>query len=519
MDGTDADPRGDAQRIDARLLRIAGVCVLGSMMAIVDTTVVTVAQRTFVATFHSTQAIVAWTMTGYTLALAAVIPLAGWAADRFGTKRPFIGSLLSFTFGSLLCAMAPNIAVLIAFRVVQGLGGGMLMPLVLTILTREAGPQRLGRVLAILGVPMLLGPVFGPVLGGWLIDSFSWQWIFWINVPIGLTTVVLAAIVLPHDEPTPSETFDVVGMLLLSPGLAAFLYGVSALPGRGTVADHHVWIPATAGLALIIAFVLHALYRADHPLIDLRLFENRTVTLANAAMFLFATSFFGAGLLFPSFFQELLHQRPLQAGMSLVPRGIGAMVTMPIAGALMDKRGVGRVLMVGVTLIALGMGVFAFGVALRADYLPTLVIGLAIMGLGMGATMMPLSAVAVQTLAPHQIARGSTLVNVNQQVAASIGTALMSVILTSQFNRSANIPIARQIDGLREEAARRGVPIDPLTLPAPARAPDFPINLMDDLSHAYTVVFVVAVALVALTFVPIAFLPTTPAAHDARQPN
>ncbi|ETZ98428.1 sugar (and other) transporter family protein [Mycobacterium kansasii 824] len=140
MDDTSTGQRSHTDQLDARLLRIAGVCVLGSMMSIVDTTVVTVAQRTFVATFHTTQAMVAWTMTGYTLALAAVIPLAGWVADRFGTKRPFMGSLLAFTFGSLLCAMAPNITLLVVFRVVQGLGGGMLMPLVLTILTREAGP-------------------------------------------------------------------------------------------------------------------------------------------------------------------------------------------------------------------------------------------------------------------------------------------------------------------------------------------------------------------------------------------
>ena len=141
--GTTADDRPAGaypDKLDARLLRIAGVCVLASIMAILDATVVSVAQRTFIRDFGSTQAVVAWTMTAYTLALATVIPLAGWAADRFGTKRLFIGSVLFFTLGSLLCAMAPNITMLIAFRVMQGLGGGMLMPLTFTILTREAGP-------------------------------------------------------------------------------------------------------------------------------------------------------------------------------------------------------------------------------------------------------------------------------------------------------------------------------------------------------------------------------------------
>src|SRR3954469_10087477 len=222
------------ENLDAGLLKIAGVCVLAAVMAILDTTVVSVAQRTFITEFETTQAVVAWTMTAYTLALATVIPLTGWAADRFGTKRLFMASVFFFTLGSLLCAMAPNITMLVAFRVIQGLGGGMLMPLTFTILTREAGPKRLGRLMAVLGIPMLLGPMGGPILGGWLIDSFSWPWIFLINLPIGLLALVLAFVVFRRDEPQPSEAFDVVGVLLLSPGLASFLYGVSSIPGRGT---------------------------------------------------------------------------------------------------------------------------------------------------------------------------------------------------------------------------------------------------------------------------------------------
>ncbi len=146
-------------------------CVLGTMMAIVDTTVAQHIRHRV----DTTHAVVAWTITGYTLAMVAVIPLARWTVNRFGIKRLFMGSLAAFTLGSLLSALASNITLLITFRVVQGLGGGMLMPLVLTILTREASSNRLGRVLAVLGIPMLLGPIFGPVLGGWLIDSYGWE--------------------------------------------------------------------------------------------------------------------------------------------------------------------------------------------------------------------------------------------------------------------------------------------------------------------------------------------------------
>jgi MFS transporter, DHA2 family, multidrug resistance protein len=504
--------------LDADLLKIAGVCVLATVMAILDTTVVSVAQRTFIRDFQTTQAVVAWTMTGYTLALATVIPLTGWAADRFGTKRLFIGSVLFFSLGSLLCAMAPNITLLVAFRVIQGIGGGMLMPLTFTILTREAGPRRLGRLMALLGIPMLLGPIGGPILGGWLIDSFSWEWIFLINLPIGLVAIVLAASIFPKDQPSPTESFDFLGMLLLSPGLATFLYGVSSIPGRGTVMDPHVYIPVSIGLALIIGFVFHALFRADHPLIDLRLFKNNIVTLANATMFLFAIAFFGAGLLFPSYFQQLLGQTPLQSGLHLVPQGLGAMLTMPIAGRFMDKRGPGRVVLRGITLIATGMGIFAYGVSQQYDYKPVLLIGLAVMGMGMGCTMMPVSGSAVRGLGPHQVARGSTLINVNQQIAGSIGTALMSVILTNQFNHSPSIVAAGKIAALQEQAARTGLPPDPSELPAQALAPNFMSLVAHDLSHAYTVVFAVAVCLVIATFIPAAFLPKKPASTPTGEP-
>ena len=440
-------------KLDAGLLRISGVCILATVMAIVDVTVVSVAQRTFIDQFASSQAVVAWTMTGYTLALATVIPVTGWAADRFGTKRLFMGSVLAFTLGSLLCALASNIMLLIIFRVLQGMGGGMLLPLGFMILTREAGPRRLGRLMSILSIPMLLAPIGGPILGGWLIDTSSWRWIFLINLPIGLATFVLAAIVFPRDHPARSETFDVIGVLLLSPGLATFLFAVSSIPRRGTVADRHVLIPAVIGLALIAAFVLHAWRRADHPLIDVRLFGNRVLTQANVAMLVFAVAFFGAGLLLPSYFQQVLHQTPMQAGVRMIPQGLGAMVTMRLTGPLVDRQGPGKIVLVGIALITAGLGTFAVGVARQAEYLPTLLVGLAIMGLGMGCTMMPLSVASVQALAPHQIARGTTLMSVSHQVGGSMGTALMSMILTNQFNRSENISAANKLASLQQQAA------------------------------------------------------------------
>lgn len=494
-------------RLDARLLRIGAVCLLASVMGSLDATIVTVAQRTFVEEFGSTQAVVGWTVAGYILGLATVTPMTGWAADRFGTKRLFMGSVLAFTVGSVLCAISPNILLLIIFRVIQGIGGGPLMPLTLAIMTREAGPNRLGRVMALGAIPMLLAPIGGPPLGGWLIRSFGWEWLFLINVPVGLAAIGLAAILLPRDRSRPAETFDFIGMLLLSPGVATFLYGVSEAPVRGTVTDRHVWIPMIVGVVLIIVFVWHALYRAQHPLIDFRLLTNRAVGPANLGVFIYIVAG-SIGLLTPSFFQQLLHDTPLQAGLHVAPAGLGAMLTMPIAGMLMDKHGPGRIVLAGLTLAAAGLGAFTYGVATQVAYSPTLLVAMLVTGMGSGLTLLPLAGSAVQTLEQHQIARGSTLITVNQMMAGAIGGALMSVLLTSQLNRSENIAAANTVATLQQQAAEAGLPVDPAAIPSAALAPDFAAIVQNDLTHAYTTVFVTALLLVALAFIPAAFLPT-----------
>jgi MFS transporter, DHA2 family, multidrug resistance protein len=488
--------------LDAELLKVAGVCLLASIMAILDTTVVIVAQQTFVLEFSATQAVVAWTMTGYTLSLAMVLPLTGWGADRFGTKRLFLGSLLFFSLGSLLCAMAPNINLLVTFRMLQGIGAGMLVPLPVMILTRKAGPNRLGRLMAVTGIPMMFAPIAGPVLGGWLIDSFGWRWIFLINLPIGLLAFALGAVLLPKDKPAPVESFDIIGMLLLCPGLATMLYGLSSIPARGTAVDSHVYIAASIGLLLIVAFVFHALRRPHHPLVDLRLFKNRAVTLANVTLFLFAVAFFGVELLIPGYFQQVLGQTRTQAGWHLIPIALGAVPSMPIAGRYIDKRGSSKVVLVGITLVAAGMGAFAYGVAQRSSYTPVLLLALAVMGMGMGCTLTPVSAAAMRALRPPEVARGSMLLHVNRQVGGALGSALMSATLTAQLNRSDNISVAGQAD------IKKGVTASDLSnLSQRMVPPDLMERVTDDLPHAYAVVFMVAVGLVVFAVTPALFLP------------
>src|SRR5579884_4412246 len=235
--------------IDRALLVVAGVVVLGTIMSILDTTVVNVAINTLAARFHTTLPTIQWVATGYTLALATVIPLTGWIADRFGTKRLYMVSIALFLVGSSLSGLAWSSGSIIGFRVLQGLGGGMIMPAGMTILTRAAGPNRIGRVMSIMGVPMLLGPILGPILGGWLVADVSWRWIFFINVPVGLLALFLAARILPRDVPQKEQRLDFVDLLFLSPGLALFIYGLAESNSAGGFGATKVLLPMLAGVA------------------------------------------------------------------------------------------------------------------------------------------------------------------------------------------------------------------------------------------------------------------------------
>jgi EmrB/QacA subfamily drug resistance transporter len=494
-------PPPHSDKLDKDVLKISGVVVLGAIMAILDTTVVSVALPTFQTVFGVSPATAAWTMTAYTLALATVIPVTGWAADRFGTKRLYMGALTAFLIGSILCGLSWNITALITFRVLQGLGGGMLMPLGMTMLTRAAGPERVGRVMAVMGIPMLLGPILGPILGGWLIEVASWHWIFFINVPIGIVALISAWRVLAKDKSQPSEAFDFVGMLLLSPGLALFLYGVSTIPREGTIASAAVLVPAMIGVALILMFIWHAM-RKDHPLIDLRLFRNRQLSISVTTLSIFSIAFFGAMLLFPSYFLQVRGETTLATGLLLAPQGIGAMITMPIAGRLTDKFGPGRFVLVGIVFIAAGMSVFT-QLSATTPY-PLLLGSLFVMGLGMGMTMMPIMSSALATLTHHTVARGSTLMNIIQQSAGSVGTAVMSVILTNQILRR---PEATVYYGVIQGK----VPADQMPPPAAIDAG------REAMASAFGATFWVALVLVVLCLIPAFFLPRRKASLSAEQ--
>src|SRR4051812_24232376 len=311
--GTGAGTRAtDPYAIDPALRRIAIVVVLGIVMSILDTTIVIVAIETLGRQFHTTLSSIQWVSTGYLLALSTVIPLSGWAVERFGAKRMWMISLVLFVLGSALCGLAWSAGSLIVFRVLQGFGGGMIMPIGMSILVREAGPARMGRIMGVMGVPVLLGPILGPVIGGVLVDNLSWRWIFYVNVPVGVLALVLAARLLPAGERSSTTRLDVLGLALISPGLAAVVYGLSEAGSSGSLTNGRTVGGVAIGLVLIAAFVVHAL-RSDHPLVDLRLYRDRTFTASSVASFVVGAVLFGAMFVLPLYYQVVRGSSALEA--------------------------------------------------------------------------------------------------------------------------------------------------------------------------------------------------------------
>src|SRR5690348_7312604 len=246
-------------KIDPYVWRISMVVILGSIMSILDTTIVNVALETLGRDLHSTVSEIQWVVTGYMLSLAAVIPVTGWAARRFGAKRVYVLSLILFTVGSALCGLATSTNELIIFRVIQGIGGGMILPIGQLMMADAAGPQRMGRVMSIVAVPAMLAPILGPTIGGLIVDNASWRWIFYVNLPIGIIAVIAALRVLPSVRRNPNApALDVRGLILMATGLPLLTYGLAEIGVTGSVTGVKVIVPIISGLILIGCFILHA---------------------------------------------------------------------------------------------------------------------------------------------------------------------------------------------------------------------------------------------------------------------
>ena len=409
----------DSFSIRAILAPLAAI-VLGTFMAILDSTVVNVALPTLSRVFDADLRLMQWVITGYTLAQAAVVPLAGWLSDRFGAKRVYLASLVLFTLGSVLCALSPSGGFLVFFRVLQGLGGGMLMPVGMAFLYRLAPPARRGAVMGAFGVPVLLGPALGPVLSGWLVEFADWRLIFLINVPIGVAAVVLGQRVLPWlQAQRASGRLDLLGAILGPLAFASLTFGIGESYGAGWTA------PTTlAGLAIgvltLAAFIRHELVTPD-PLLDLRVFRVAAFTRAVSTQWLIMLTFGGMFLLLPLFFQQVLGYGPFQTGLALLPQALVAAAFMPIGGRLFDRWGARPTVSIGLGLVALSC--LLLSLLTPESTALSMLPALAIWGAGLGLAMMPLGTHILNVAPRDLVSRVTALSGALQGVMISLSVA------------------------------------------------------------------------------------------------
>ncbi|RIX30404.1 DHA2 family efflux MFS transporter permease subunit [Amnibacterium setariae] len=413
--------------MDRSLSRLAVALVVGAMAPLFDSTIVSVALHSLAHELHASVDTIQWVSTAYLLAMGVTVPVVGWLQRRVGGRRLWSAALVLFLVGSLLCSIAWSAGSLIAFRVVQGAGAGVMLPLLTTLLMQAAGGRALGRVMAVVSLPTALGPILGPVVGGLLLGAGDWRWLFWVNVPFVVVGLVLARLLMPADGPTVRARLDAVGLLLLSPAVVALLYGLSRVTAPGGFGRVDVWAPLAGGVVLLAAFVAWALRRRDAALVDLRLLRHRPLAAASALMFLTGASLYGAMLLLPLSFQELRGTDALGAGLLLIPQGVGSLLSRSLAGRLTDRIGARAVALVSFAVIGLATVPFAFAGPSTPEWV--LLVALLVRGVGLGAAFIPLMAVGFVGLDREEVPHASIVTRIAQQLGGGAGTAVLAVVL------------------------------------------------------------------------------------------
>ncbi len=441
--------------------------ILGMFMAILDATAVNVALPTLVIDLKAPLPTLQWVITGYTLAQAAVIPLAGWLSDRFGAKRIFLTAITLFTIGSVMCAVAQNSGMLITFRILQGLGGGFVMPVGMAYTYRLSPPDKRGAVMGALGVPILLAPALGPTLAGWLVQYADWRWIFMINLPVGIVAMIVGIRGLPALSRQVVVGLDIPGIILGPLSFAAISYGVSE--GGTSWTSANTLGGLLGGAVLLLAFIVVELTR-ENPLLELRVFKSRDFSLAIITQWVGAVALFGGLFLIPLFLQSVRGYGAFDTGLILIAQAGTAALFMPVGGKLFDRFGARALVFVGLALV--GGGSFLLtrltGTSTGWDLLPALVMR----GAGMALMMMPLNTHVLNSAPRNLVSRVTALTQALQSVVSSLAVAGLATILTSRPAYKAGQ------EQLANHPSPHGLPLDVANLFASAYGDTFKVMVI-----------------------------------------
>lgn len=422
-----------SEPIDPALMKLVWVLLVGTLAPLFDTTIMNVSIDTLGQTLHASVSSIHWVMTSYLLAFGIVVPITGWSVNRFGGKRMWIFALVVFLGGSILCSLSWNVGSLIVFRAIQGIGGGLMLPIMQTLVVQASGNQKLGKLMAVVGLPALLGPILGPVVGGLVIENLNWRWVFYVNIPICIAAIILARWGLSDKASTKrTQHLDVIGLALISPALVLMIYGLSQVGIYHGFGHASVLIPIIVGVILLAAFAIYVLQKAESPLLDLRLFKSRPFTASSILLFLSGLSTYGAMLLLPMYYQQVRGESVLASGLLLVPQGLGMLLTRSLAGKLTDQIGSRPVVLAGTLLTALGTLPFALAGAHTSHIL--LALALIVRGAGLGAVFLPIMASSYVGLRREQIPDASSATRLIQQIGGAFGASVLAVILQNQLS-------------------------------------------------------------------------------------
>ncbi|HEY5726712.1 MAG TPA: DHA2 family efflux MFS transporter permease subunit [Methylomirabilota bacterium] len=407
---------------------VAVSTMMATFLVMLDVTIANVALDHMRGTLSAGVDEITWVLTSFLVANAISLPITGWLTDLFGRKRLFIGATVAFTLTSAAAGAAPSLLAMVIARFLQGLAGGPLVPLSQsTMLETFPGRQR-GMAMAIWGIGTMFAPIIGPTLGGWITDNWSWRWVFYINVPVGVAAVVMAWLFLPDSatERPAVRRVDVPGLALLVIGVAALQFVLDRGQREDWLASPLiVWLGIIATVALV-ALVVRELY-AEEPVVDLRVLRHSTFAVATAAMFVISIAFYGIMVLSPLYTQILMGYTAMLAGMVLAPGGVATLITMPVAGVLMHRLDPRWVIATGCALNAYAMYLMAT-LTLEASYWhimwPRFV-----QGLGIGFTFVPLSTMALGGVPRRELGHASGLFNFTRTVGGSIGIAAVATML------------------------------------------------------------------------------------------
>jgi len=430
MAATPVNPK--VEKLDPKVVKTALILIVGAMAVIFDTTIVSVALHTLALKMHTSVSTIQWVTTGYLLALGIAVPLSTWGLQWLGGKRLWMFSLAVFLVGSVGSSLAWNVGSLIGWRVVQGIGGGLMLPVMTTLIFQAAGGKSLGRLVTWVAMPALLGPVLGPLLGGAILTHLSWRFMFWVNVPFCVVGLLLAWRYMAADAPVktasvaPRVRLDIPGLLLIAPGTSVVLLGLANAGTAAGFGHADVIIPLVIGVALLVAFAGYALRRA-HPLVEIRLLAKRSVASSSAVLFFSGFSLYGALLLMPLYYQDVRGTTALAAGVMLVPQGVGALLSRLVAGSNIDRFGPRLFALAGFAIVAAATVPFALAGPHTSAWL--LALWMAIRGFGLGAVTMPVMVAGYIGLDKKQIPHSSVLTRTSQQLGGSFGTAVLAVIL------------------------------------------------------------------------------------------